>query len=968
MGQADILGNLGDGLYTILVKRNRALLDAQLARIADALAKFGDQKTELQPEIDELQSALDAILTELDALIDAYDPEAEDHEQSLDAINAKMVEASEAATPLRVGKRNMAMLDLDVAALTARQNRLNELAYNIDNDMRSAWCADLSDELTGTVSTMEVIGQPTHILIAPQQRGTGENLPHGALTPILPMSPAQAAFNWAILPGWQKFRPTYRTGEIVTLDQSADTCTVVLDGAWSVAQQLHVNQGTGELADVPVEYMTCNAAAFEVGDKVVVEFTEQKWEQPVVVGFVTEPKPCGLARFAVRVGAIHPTFFYDTEKGFVFVNSDCTDYLNRCASKLILKDTTTPGQQIEYLITQDSTTAGRVRIVMDGVEAVDMESASPLDSSRQFPISGFVYSDDHVYFFSRQGTTQWRFAGANPVPNDQMIGMMYELQADRLMMPKWLWSDLGGGTSDMEAVTFDREIWDGGATELMVRYCTFVSAGGFVPAQWPPPPPESTFPYEVDTSGTDTLMFPEYPTTDSFSGPFMPAPVAIYYEAGDPVVVAPTKKRFTFGGTDYISISLGPAGYEEIDGGYYTGFMFAYVMAITHTLEEYCLGGYAADELTGPGYVSHRRFFKFADNAEALNASYGLFQSIPATSSRIQHQSGITDGTVEAATYAELQDGWAQTSADATYQERFTAGGEPFTKDFQYLASASIPSRSGPVSKSQSFPSASHVRPGYVFYSGDVPVLAEIVTYDKDFSPPLAKDSDYKSVFYAGQLHPAQSITKIACHDMRQEGQPKLVAFYADTGWKVFVEDDYGTQTDVTTDFFTKLNAFLGTEYTPADADVEMFFIRNLNQDEQSALARALFAGVNQVRVENGVAPLQHFALISPIAQAHAVVIKNDLDALPPEQQADYDMHQGDQDRFNEMWSLYPGTTLAAENAAYDSLGRVSVLIQGWKDSPGHFASMINPAYTGAGMGAYLAPDGSLTAVNLFIG
>ena len=291
MGQAEILGNLGDGLYTILVKRNRALLDAHLARIADALTKLAEQKTGLQEELVGLQGALDAILAELDALIDAYDPEAEDHEQALDAINAKMVEANTAATPLRVEKRKLATLDLDVAALTARQNRLNELAYNIDNDMRSVWCADLSDELTGAVSTMEVIGQPDHILIAPQQRETGENLPSGALTPILPMSPAQAAFNWAILPGWQKWRPTYRTAIISNIDTDADTCNVSIDGAWSVAQSLHVNQES-MLTGVPVEYMDCNAAAFEEGDQVVVEFREQKWEQPAVVGFVTEPRGC----------------------------------------------------------------------------------------------------------------------------------------------------------------------------------------------------------------------------------------------------------------------------------------------------------------------------------------------------------------------------------------------------------------------------------------------------------------------------------------------------------------------------------------------------------------------------------------------------------------------------------------------------------------------------------------------------
>ena len=377
MGQAEILGNLGDGLYTILVKRNRAFLDARLARIAEVLTNLEEKRAELQVDIDaaqevfeeilgriddiidemsdppassatltELQNEIDAKqeqieeniqrIAEIDALLPTLDP-VEDadqitsltaeraglvsqnetlnseiaalevaYQEHIDGLNEQYLETMQEAYEARVERDKLNVdvgyVDLDMASLKARQNRLNELAYNIDNDMRSVWCADLSDELTGTVSTMEVIGQPTHILIAPQQRETGQNLPHGTLTPIIPMSPAQAAFNWAILPGWQKWRPTYRTAIISNIDTDADTCNVSIDGAWSVAQSLHVNQES-MLTGVPVEYMDCNAAAFEEGDHVVVEFKEQKWEQPVVVGFVTEPKPCD----DINAFSINPT-------------------------------------------------------------------------------------------------------------------------------------------------------------------------------------------------------------------------------------------------------------------------------------------------------------------------------------------------------------------------------------------------------------------------------------------------------------------------------------------------------------------------------------------------------------------------------------------------------------------------------------------------------------------------------------
>ncbi|KKK75011.1 hypothetical protein LCGC14_2878020, partial [marine sediment metagenome] len=65
----------------------------------------------------------------------------------------------------------------------------------------------------------------------------------------------------------------------------------------SSQQNIDVNQGTA-LVDVPIEYMTCNAAAFAVDDVVLVEFTNQDFTTPKVIGFKDHPQPCG-ARYVV---------------------------------------------------------------------------------------------------------------------------------------------------------------------------------------------------------------------------------------------------------------------------------------------------------------------------------------------------------------------------------------------------------------------------------------------------------------------------------------------------------------------------------------------------------------------------------------------------------------------------------------------------------------------------------------------
>jgi predicted transglutaminase-like cysteine proteinase len=46
--------------------------------------------------------------------------------------------------------------------------------------------------------------------------------------------------------------------------------------------------------EVPIEYMGCNAGAFEDEDEVVVEFTGQDWTQPKVIGFKSGPGSCGV--------------------------------------------------------------------------------------------------------------------------------------------------------------------------------------------------------------------------------------------------------------------------------------------------------------------------------------------------------------------------------------------------------------------------------------------------------------------------------------------------------------------------------------------------------------------------------------------------------------------------------------------------------------------------------------------------
>lgn len=178
-------------------------------------------------------------------------------------------------------------------SLELRRSQIIEATTDIES--QNVWCADYTTELSGEVDSIEINGAPNQILIGPGGvnvlRDAGGGV--GRLSNIMAMSSAQAALAWALLPGWQKWRPTYRVGTVSVIDYEADTATVAFAEPFSAAQNLPINQTT-YLYHIPVEYMACNSAAFAVGDRVVVEFQgAQTWlSEPKVIGFESNPKPC----------------------------------------------------------------------------------------------------------------------------------------------------------------------------------------------------------------------------------------------------------------------------------------------------------------------------------------------------------------------------------------------------------------------------------------------------------------------------------------------------------------------------------------------------------------------------------------------------------------------------------------------------------------------------------------------------
>ena len=295
MGKGTITGGGDDGKYSIKLDFGKAARDAQMQRISKQLASLG-------PEIATAQSKYDAEKTKENSkrqaatlAITAYTTASNAVPRVPANVAAALKTYTAAAGELNIqqGKTAQANAALEILKIQQAQLQKDDAKWrNMELEAtREVWCADLTEDATGEVATIEIPGESKHFLIAPEGKKPTES--DGLVIAREVQSAAQVFFNAAILPGWQKFRPTYRAATITAVDYAKDTADVTLStDDVSSAQKLGINQ-TDTLEKVPVEYMTCNAAAFDIGDTCVIKFEEQDWTKPKLIGFFDNPRPCG---------------------------------------------------------------------------------------------------------------------------------------------------------------------------------------------------------------------------------------------------------------------------------------------------------------------------------------------------------------------------------------------------------------------------------------------------------------------------------------------------------------------------------------------------------------------------------------------------------------------------------------------------------------------------------------------------
>ncbi|MDX9896535.1 MAG: hypothetical protein RBS34_13895 [Desulfofustis sp.] len=300
MGKGEIISAEGAGAYRLKILHDRERAEAQITKLQEEITALGASIANKDTEISTAEDEAEYLAQVLDAKIHALGQEEEPTAATEQAVKDATRNHAEAVRLVASLRQAQAYMRLRAVAC---EKRIGWIEDNIPADETvDAWCADYNEELTGNVGTVEVgrEGGTLHVIVpggADGSKAAYDAARDGQLQPVVGSTAAASFVNYALLPGVAKWRPRYRTGTITALN--GDTCALTLTAATSTHQGFDINQA-GSLAAVPIEYMTCNGAAFEVGDEVIVEFTGQAWDAPKVVGFVREPKRC-LHPWAITV-------------------------------------------------------------------------------------------------------------------------------------------------------------------------------------------------------------------------------------------------------------------------------------------------------------------------------------------------------------------------------------------------------------------------------------------------------------------------------------------------------------------------------------------------------------------------------------------------------------------------------------------------------------------------------------------
>lgn len=216
----------------------------------------------------------------------------------IDAVTEAEEKWSEAKTSERDSLFALNNAKLELKAIETNRDKIINTPVSKTID---AWVMDYSIDYTPDTPPIEAItiaGELSSIpvLIKPGFENQSKFDNGGQLVDVSLMSPEQFWFCVAALPAHEKWKPSYRRATILAIHDDG-TVDIELEETYSSQNYAAVKKleitppGTRFCNRVPVKYMATNIGAFEIGDRVIIEFINRDKKTPRVIGFVDHPRP-----------------------------------------------------------------------------------------------------------------------------------------------------------------------------------------------------------------------------------------------------------------------------------------------------------------------------------------------------------------------------------------------------------------------------------------------------------------------------------------------------------------------------------------------------------------------------------------------------------------------------------------------------------------------------------------------------
>jgi len=295
MSKGTIQSHLGDGQYSVLLQYDRNKYNTIIAQLDSQISNYTTKVNNQQSIVDDLnaemvilQSELNDLYGELNTLTNQIPRPYSAVTEKTKEVTTKQIETQEKQSNVLQESITLSSLKIHLTGYKVRKKYINDNFPN--NKSINCWCVDKTENLTGDVGIIDIPGESIDFNIRPGfTSATYDISVDGYLLPTVIQTPSQAFYNISMMPGWQKWMPTYRYGTLTSKNGTLGNVTI--DTTTSSQQDLNINQ-QNNLTNIPFEYMDCDSDAFSTGDKVVIQFIGQDFDNPKIIGFQNNPKNC----------------------------------------------------------------------------------------------------------------------------------------------------------------------------------------------------------------------------------------------------------------------------------------------------------------------------------------------------------------------------------------------------------------------------------------------------------------------------------------------------------------------------------------------------------------------------------------------------------------------------------------------------------------------------------------------------